>query len=470
MPSPLWTWPARRLAAAVAAGELSAAEVVGTHLERIAAVDPLLKAFVDVDADRALAAARAQDDAAARGVARGPLGGVPVTIKSAIEVAGLRCETGSVSRAGQRAAGDAVVVARLRAAGAIVLGTTNVAEMLMGYETVNPLHGRTVNPWEPGRTPGGSSGGESAAIAAGCSAAGIGSDGGGSIRVPAHFTGICGLKPTPGRIPGTGHQPACLGPFSLIGVVGPMARTVDDVALIYEITAGWEGGDPLATPLAATAALDAAPTSVGWFASHRDAPVTADTADAVRQAAAALAAQGVSAEPWDPAPLDPAGALWRVFFCQVGGELLTELLGAPARALPILAAHAEAPGLQPPLTSSRLTAAWIERDLLRAAVLAAMQPHAVLVCPVTSTPAFRHDEREWPIDGHRVGYLDVMLYTHWANILGLPAAVVPVGRSADGLPIGVQVIGRPYEEARVLEVAAAIERGCGGSAFPPLVS
>src|SRR5688572_5831623 len=182
-------WPARRLAAAVAGGELSAVEVVRAHLDRITADDGRLNAFVDVDAERALAAARSQDEAAARGQGRGRLGGVPVTVKSAIEVAGLRCETGSPSRRGVVAAGDAVVVARLRAAGAIVLGTTNVAEMLMGYETVNPLHGRTANPWDLARTPGGSSGGESAAIAAGCSAAGIGSDGGGSIRVPAHFTG-----------------------------------------------------------------------------------------------------------------------------------------------------------------------------------------------------------------------------------------------------------------------------------------
>ena len=224
-----WAWPARRIAAAVAASEMSAADVVGAHLRRIEAVDARLNAFVDLDAGRALAAARAQDDRAARGEPRGPLGGVPVTVKSAIEVEGLRCETGSASRRDVRASADAVVVARLRAAGAIVLGTTNVAEMLMGYETANPLHGTTRNPWDLDRTPGGSSGGEAAAIAAGCSAGGIGSDGGGSIRVPAHFTGICGLKPTPGRVPSTGHQPACLGPFSVIGAVGPMARTVADV-------------------------------------------------------------------------------------------------------------------------------------------------------------------------------------------------------------------------------------------------
>ncbi|MEO8682126.1 MAG: amidase, partial [Vicinamibacterales bacterium] len=247
MSSPLMQ-PATELVRLVKHGELSAADLVRAHLDRIAAVDPTLRAFVDVRADAALAEARRQDDRSARGEPRGLLGGLPVTVKSAIEVAGLRCEAGSPSRAGTIATGDATVVARLRAAGAIILGTTNVAEMLMAYESENPLHGRTLNPWDHARTPGGSSGGESAAIAAGCSAGGIGSDGGGSIRVPAHFTGICGLKPTPGRIPGTGHQPACLGPFSLIGVVGPMARTIGDLQMLDQVLAGWDNYDPMAVP------------------------------------------------------------------------------------------------------------------------------------------------------------------------------------------------------------------------------
>src|SRR3989475_7135673 len=241
--------PATEIVPAIAVGEVSAVEVVGAHLDQIARVNPRVNAFVDIRAEAALADARAQDRSVAAGSARGPLGGLPVTVKSAIEVAGLRCETGSRTRAGAIASEDAVVVARLRAAGAIVLGTTNVADMLMAYESDNPLHGRTSNPWALDRTPGGSSGGESAAIASGCSAGGIGSDGGGSIRVPAHFAGICGLKPTPGRIPGTGHYPPCAGPFSLIGVVGPMARTINDLQLLFEVIAGYDLGDPCSVPL-----------------------------------------------------------------------------------------------------------------------------------------------------------------------------------------------------------------------------
>jgi amidase len=349
-----------------------------------------------------------------------------------------------------------------------VLGTTNVAEMLMGYESVNPLHGRTRNPWDLERTPGGSSGGESAAIAAGCSAGGIGSDGGGSIRVPAHFSGICGLKPTPGRVPATGHQPACLGPFSLIGAVGPMARTVADLEAMYRVLGGWDHADPCATPLAADAPLpDHDRWRVGWFEAHPAAPVCGETAAAVRRAAAALGAQGLVVEPHRPAVLDRVGPLWRTFFCDIGELLLRASLGASAQELPILRAHFAGRSAAP-LDAGRLALAWVDRDLARAELLEAMAVHRVLVCPVSAVPAFRHDERRWRVDGGEVGYLDAMLYTQWFNVLGVPAAVVPVGTTVAGLPIGVQVVGRPFEDLRVLQVAAAIERGCGGYTPPPM--
>lgn len=466
--SDLVQWTATEMAAGVAAGQVSAVDLVTAHLARIAQVEPVLHAFVDLRADAALAEAAQQDARAAARQPRGPLGGVPVTVKSAIEVDGLRCETGSASRRDVRATGDAVVVQRLRAAGAIMLGTTNVAEMLMGYETDNPLHGRTNNPWDLARTPGGSSGGEAAAIAAGCSAGGIGSDGGGSIRVPAHFTGICGLKPTPGRVPSTGHQPACLGPFSLIGVVGPMARTVADLTLLYRVVAGWDPDDPMATPLPALPAAVSARPTVAWFDAHPSAPPTAETRAAVAAAVRALEAQNYVTRADRPAALDRARPLWDVFFGDVGEALLAESLAGRARQLPIVAAlHAER-GPRPALSASALLQAWIERDRVRAALLHEMRHHDVLVCPVTALPAFAHGERAWRIDGQHVGYLDAMAYTQWFNILGNPAAVVRAGWSHDGMPIGVQVVGRPFEEHLVLDVAAAIERGCGGWVAPAL--
>lgn len=458
--------PATDLVRSIADGELSAHDLVRAHLDRIRSA-ATLGAFVDVRAELALAEARRQDDRAARGEPRGPLGGLPVTVKSAIEVAGLRCEAGSPVRAGLLAATDAVVVARLRAAGAIVLGTTNVAEMLMAYESENPLHGRTLNPWDPSRTPGGSSGGEAAAIAAGCSAAGIGSDGGGSIRVPAHFTGICGLKPTPGRIPTTGHQPACLGPFSLIGVVGPMARTIADLQALDTVLAGWDNHDPMAAPLTSHTG-EAAPAGlrVAFFEDDGVHPVTPETRMAVRAAAAAAERAGFVVEEYRPPVLARAGALWDVFFAEVGLLVLGDLMNGAERELPILKAYRQQHAGGPP-SARALTEAWVQRDLARAELQDEMATRRILICPVASVPAFRHGEREWAIDGRRVGYLEAMRYTQWFNILGNPAAVVPVLRTAAGLPVGVQVVGRPFDDRLVLEVASAIERGCGGYSPPP---
>lgn len=464
--SVLLTRPATDLVRLIAAGEVSAHDLVRAHLDRIACAAPL-RAFVDVRVEPALAEARRQDDRAAHGEPRGVLGGLPVTVKSAIEVTGLRCEAGSPARAGQLAAADAVVVARLRAAGAIVLGTTNVAEMLMAYESENPLHGRTLNPWDHSRTPGGSSGGEAAAIAAGCSAAGIGSDGGGSIRVPAHFTGICGLKPTPGRIPTTGHQPACLGPFSLLGVVGPMARTIADLQALDTVLAGWDNHDPMAAPVTErTAVIAPSDLRVAFFEDDGIHPVTPETRMAVRAAAAAAEGAGFIVEEYRPPVLARSGALWDVFFAQVGLLVLNDLMHGAERELPILKAYREQDAGGPP-SFRALTQAWIDRDLARAELQDEMAVRRILICPVAAVPAFRHGERDWEIGGRRVGYLEAMRYTQWFNILGNPAAVVPVMRTAGGLPVGVQVVGRPFDDRLVLEVAAAIERTVGGYTPPP---
>src|SRR5579863_4309643 len=228
---------------------LSPVELADAHLAKIERLNPKLNAFVHVDIDRVRREARAAEALVMSGATLGPMHGVPISIKSSVDVAGLRCEAGTRLRAGLVATQDAPLATRLRNAGAIVLGTTNTPELLMAWETDNLLYGRTNSPWDLERTPGGSSGGEGAAIAAGMSAGGVGSDGGGSIRVPAHFSGICGLKPTPGRIPSTGHFPPSGGPFALIGVVGPMARTVSDLKLLFEVMQGHDDGDSCSAPV-----------------------------------------------------------------------------------------------------------------------------------------------------------------------------------------------------------------------------
>ena len=229
--------------------QISPVELVEAHLRQIEARNPALNAFVRVLADEAMAAARSAEEAVMRGEILGPLHGVPVTVKDSFDMAGLPTYCGSRFRLDHRAAKDSTAAARFRAAGAIILGKTNTPEFLSMYETDNHITGRTNNPWDVSVTAGGSSGGESAAIASFCSAGGIGSDGGGSIRVPAHFCGIAGLKPTPGRVPATGHYPMISHPGGLLGVGGPMARTAEDVRILFGVLSGHDPQDPFSAPV-----------------------------------------------------------------------------------------------------------------------------------------------------------------------------------------------------------------------------
>ena len=405
---------------------------------------------------------RAQLDAST--APRGPLHGLPVTIKSSIATAGYKCEIGSLLHQGEVPRQDAPVVARLRAAGALILGTTNCPEFLMAYETANLLHGRTRNPWDLDRSPGGSSGGESAAIAAGLSAAGLGSDSGGSVRLPAHFTGICSLKPTPGRIPGRGHLPPCVGPFSILGVIGPMARTIADIALLFRTLSGQDTLDPVSPPLAlrAPTLADLRANTVGFFEDDGLVPVTAETRAAVHSAATALTEAGFRVVPFRPTTLEPLRKLWWKFFVQCGAMFYApEISGKEKRLSPIFNEFLSLANSSPPLTAATLLDAWAELDLLRSKTLAEMSQFPVLLCPVASIPAFRHGERSWTIAGESVAYLDAVRHTQWFNALACPAAVVPVGASPEGLPIAVQIAARPFEDETALAMASLVDVAFG---------
>jgi Asp-tRNA(Asn)/Glu-tRNA(Gln) amidotransferase A subunit family amidase len=445
---------------------LSPVELVDACLARIEALNPQLNAFVGLDADTARRAAIRAEGLVLSGAPLGVLHGVPVSVKSAVAVSGQPWETGSRFRAGVRAEIDAPLVTRLRAAGAIVIGVTNVAEQLMAWETDNALYGRTNSPWALDRTPGGSSGGEAAAIAAGLSAGGIGSDGGGSIRVPAHFSGICGLKPTPGRVPATGHHPTCAGVFALTGVVGPMARTIDDVSALLGAIAGPDTGDPNGHPVP----LPPPPrdAAVGWFEDDGVVPVTPATRAAVRQAARWLEDAGWHAEPFRPEGLEEARELWWDIFGRASRLLLEPLVaGREAEVHPNLVEFLDWTRRDPPLSAQRLLEVEIRRDLLKASLAEQMMRFPVLLCPVAPIPAFRHGEREWAVGGQHVGYLDAWRYTAWFNMLQNPAVSVPVHRSPEGLPIGVQVVTRPWEEPLALAAARIIEQSRGAWVAPP---
>jgi Asp-tRNA(Asn)/Glu-tRNA(Gln) amidotransferase A subunit family amidase len=457
------------MAAMVRRREISVVELVEAHVREIHRVNGRFNAFVSIDQDRALRQAAVADDAVEGNEALGPLHGVPITIKSSIDVAGLACEAGTRLRQGHVADIDAPLVSRLKAAGAIVLGNTTVPEFLMAWETDSALYGRTSSPWDQTRTPGGSSGGEAAAIAAGCSAGGIGSDGGGSIRVPAHFSGICGLKPTPGRVPASGHFPASVGPFALLGVVGPMARTTADLALLFEAIAGADNGDPNAAPVPLrqvdhTALLR---TRIGYFEDNGLTPVTAETRSAIQRAVQALRDQGFTVEPFVPEGLDEALRLWRVLFIDGGATVLRQAYkGREHDMYSIVREILRLSEPHPPLTAESLLDVLFARDVVRAKVLDQMERYPILVCPVSAIPAFRHGERSWTIGGEAVHYPDAFSYCQCFNLLGNPAAVVPMGRSAEGLPIGVQIVGRPWDEERVLAVSRCVEQA-GGWQEPP---
>jgi Asp-tRNA(Asn)/Glu-tRNA(Gln) amidotransferase A subunit family amidase len=460
------------MAASIRDGAITATELLEAHLNRIQTSNAKLNAFVCIDEGAARLAAMYADEAIKVRRPVGPLHGVPLTIKSSIDVAGIPCEAGTQVRRGYIPSADAPLVSRLKKAGASVLGNTTVPEFLMAWETHSALYGRTNSAWNLERTPGGSSGGEAAAIAACCSAGGVGSDGGGSIRVPAHFSGICGLKPTPGRIPATGHFPASVGPFALLGVVGPMARTVRDLQLMFQAMAGPDNGDPNAAPVPLQT-IDSASlreTRIGYFEDDGRTPVTSETRRAIQSSAQVLRDAGFVVEPFRPEGLEEARQLWRVLFVDGAAMLLRQAYhGRDADMYSVVREIIEFSNEDPPLTAERIFDTLFRRDMLRARFLDQMERFPILLCPVNAVPAFRHGERSWTVEGHKVEYLDASCYSQWFNLLGNPAVVVPMERSDDGLPIGVQIVGRPWEEERVLAVAALLEKA-GGWTAPPEIS
>jgi Asp-tRNA(Asn)/Glu-tRNA(Gln) amidotransferase A subunit family amidase len=436
--------------------KISPMELAEEHIRQIERLNPLLNALVDFNADRV----REQANCPAQGI----LAGLPVTVKSSIAVAGHKCEIGSVLHRGNLPHKDAEIVRRIRREGATILGTTNCPEFLMAYETDNLLYGKTRNPWSPEHSAGGSSGGESAAIAAGLSAGGFGSDSGGSVRTPAHATGICSLKPTPGRIPAEGHLPPCAGPFSFVGAIGPMARTIADVSLFFETLAGQDPTDPASPALGIhpVSIEEAKQVPIGWFEDDGITPVTPETRQAVRNAIQALERQGFHTRAFRPKELEEARRLWWIFFVQCGAMFYEATIRGRERELsPTFREFLEIANAETPLTGQSLLQAWAHSDGVRRRWLAEMQEVPVLVCPVSAIPAFRFGEREWGVEGRTVRYLDAMRYTQWFNLLAAPAAVVPVGRSPEGLPIGVQIAGVPCHDELVLAVAAAVDREFG---------
>src|SRR5262245_36252343 len=450
------------MAALVRDRALSPVELVETHLRQIEKLNPKLNAFVVVTADQARLQARQAEAAIQRGDRLGPLHGVPVTVKDSFDLAGYPTFCGSKFRLGHRAAHDSTAVARLRAAGAIVLGKTNCPEFLWNYETDNYITGRSNNPWDLERTPGGSSGGESAAIAAFCSAGGIGSDGGGSVRIPAHCCGIAALKPTPGRVSASGHFPMISHPGGLLGVAGPMARTARDVTLLFSTLAGYDTQDPFSAPVSLRE-FDLVGVKVGLMEQFYDVPVQPAIRAAVRKAGETLQLMRIPVEPFRPSGLERAPNLWWFFFGRLPAEIIHEMMaGREPEAHWTSTEFLYAALKEPQPTARQVMDNLSARDRMRASLLRQMDPFPVLLLPACGVPAWRHGERRWPTGEKFIGLFEAMMPATPINLLGLPAMVIPYGQSEDGMPLGIQLVGRPYEDELILQVATQLEqaRGC----------
>lgn len=482
----LWRRPARELVALLREGAVSAREVVDDHLDRIEAVNGGLNAVVTLAAERARAEAAAVDALQARDLELPPLAGLPMTVKDTFETAEIRTTSGARRYADHVPSEDAAAVRRLRDAGVVVLGKTNVSELAGDLQSSNDVFGTTNNPWDPTRTPGGSSGGAAAAVASGMSPVELGSDIGGSIRTPAHFCGICGHKPTHGIVPVRGHVPGPPGDLRTtdIGVAGPLARTVDDLALVLDTVAGPDDDDGVAWSLQLPPSVGTRPDQFRvavWFddpacpTERAQLAVLAGLADELEDA-------GVRLVEWTP-PVD----------LERNEALFTQLLqGALAAEWPDpvfrrMIETAEAAPVDTPSPLERVAAGitqrhatWLraheERLALRRAWDRTFQDVDVVLTPANPFLALRHQhegtfhEREVEIDGAVRRYREQLVWAGLAGGPGLPATVVPVGtavRDGTALPVGVQVVGARFADRTTLAFGQLLEQLRGGATWPP---
>jgi Asp-tRNA(Asn)/Glu-tRNA(Gln) amidotransferase A subunit family amidase len=457
----------------IRARAISPLEVLAAYRERIEEINPKLNAIVTIAHD-AIAEATEAEAATGRGEVLGPLHGIPVTVKDTIETARLRTTSGSLRRDQFVPRVDAPAVARLKAAGAIILGKTNTAEMAMDYTAENPVFDRTVNPYDPRLTPGGSSGGEAAAIASCMSPGGIGSDLAGSIRIPAHFCGVAGLKPTVGRVPGAGQFPPSTGPYSLGASIGPLARCVSDLQILYRVLAGLDATPAHSAAQTQKSLDDSRAAMRGWrVAYYTDdgvASVSEETKDAVETAARVLRDAGFRTEEVRPPGVERGHDLWLKLFSRASVVQLRNVYagyeeqgGDFVRWRLATADDTPAPSLDDYL------AWWLERDRLRAALLDWMAETPLILAPVGATPAYEHGTHKVTVAGKTLSTFRAFSYAQTFNVFDLPAVTIPSTRTKAGLPIGVQIVGRPFAEEDVLAAAAIVEEALGGWQPPPSV-
>ncbi|UUQ65477.1 amidase [Pseudomonas fuscovaginae UPB0736] len=446
----------REMAGLLRRGALTSVELLEFYLQRIAERNTGINALIQLESVDALKRqALEADKLAAQGIFLGPLHGVPLTIKDVCHVRGFRLSRGLEELLGEPSQQDATAVARLREAGAIILGITNVPELCMAFETENLLYGRTLNPYDARRSAGGSSGGEAAAIAAGCSPAGLASDACGSVRIPAHFNGICGLKLTQGRVPLTGQFPNDRsGLFHLTSAFGVMGRYVDDLALLGPLISGADGQDPdtVDVPFAESKPLAELRVALSWASDRTQ--VSAGVKQVLQRVEACLQGVVAGVSPAVPPMLDEAcDILWRVFISGAdGGRSWQRLFQAMGKqtytpAIAELVRRSE----QVELSVDELKRDWIAIDTFRYQLAKFFVEHDLFICPVYPDVAFAHGESLEDIDRYA--------FVFPFSLSGSPAVVIRAGHdSQTGLPIGIQLVGPHWQEERLLAVAAFLER------------
>jgi amidase len=454
------TLSARQQARLISERRISSRELIQAHLDRIAAINPALNAAVEVLAESALDDATSADSELASGNLRGPLHGVPFSIKDSIEQAGTRCTAGTLGRkTAPPSTADATLVARLRRAAAIPIARTNLPDLLFAFESANLIYGQTNNPYDATRTSGGSSGGEAALIAACGSPLGLGSDAAGSVRLPAAFCGIAGIKPTSGRLPRTGHFPPAGGWLEMVWQIGPMARRVEDLVEAMRLLTGPDGIDPTVpdVPFREPEHVKLPQLRVAFYTDNGFARADGEVDAVVRTAARTIASVAQSVTEARPACLPAAYDLEMKFIGPDGGDGLRSYLHdiGSTRMHPLLTGWLDK--LEPYRTDlAGLARYWAELDSYRAEMLRFLRDFDAILCPAYIHPALPHGESIR--DENFRGFSHTMAY----NVAGWPGVVVRCGQSSTGLPIAVQVVAAPWREDIALRVALFLEEALGG--------
>lgn len=441
--------------------QISSVELITAHLDQIHKVNPALNAVVELFAASALRDAAAADARLARGEPAGLLHGVPFSIKDSIDVEGAKCTAGTLGRENAAPAGrDATLVHRLRSAGAIPIAKTNLPDLLFAFESDNLIYGRTNNPYDLTRTSGGSSGGESALIAACGSPLGLGSDCAGSVRLPAGFCGIAGIKPTSGRLPRTGHVPPPGGWIEALWQIGPMSRYTEDLVLALRLLVGEDEVDFTSPPVPLSDATNARDLRIAFFTDNGFAPCAPAVKDAVARCAEFLTRTGIRVEERRPPNVEQAFEIELALLGADGVDGIDAYLrdvGSTSRH-PLLTAWLDR---MRPLraTASELAARWSQWDSYRYAMTRFFESYDAIVCPLYTQPALKHGQSIQP------GNFEGFSYTMAWNVAGAPAATVRCAE-ADGLPINVQVAAKPWRDLTALAVCQMIEAEFGGWRAP----